>query len=160
MKILNAMLACSLIALFTGCATSSQVQEMIDASQRDFLQKSAENSGSIDVLKQTAKASLEKDIEHAATMQELTERLAEAATTLGGLQSTAEAVKVMSANSVVQMAELKETVEGNKAIMEAYVEKMRAIDDLYEQVMIGHFQMVADSATAAVARRKDLKSLI
>ncbi len=151
MKMLNAMLAFGLVVTLAGCATSSQVQEMIDASQRDFLQKSSENAGSIDVLKQTAKASLEKDSEHAAIMKELKEQLAETTATLDALQSTAEAVKVLSANSVVQMAELKETVGGNKASMESYVEKMRAIDDLYEQVMISHFQMIADSASAAVA---------
>lgn len=151
MKILNAMLALGLVVTFSGCATSSQVQEMIDASQRDFLKKSAENAGSIDVLKQTAKASLEKDSEHAAIMKELKEELAETTATLEALQSTAEAVKVLSANSVVQMSELKETVGGNKASMESYFEKMSAIDDLYEQVMISHFQMIADSASAAVA---------
>lgn len=151
MSILKAMMACGLLVALTGCTTSSKVQEMIDASQRDFLQKSAENANSIGVLKQTAKDSLEKDREHAARMKELTEQLAKTTATLDELQSTAEAVKVMSANSVVQMAELKKTVGGNKESVEAYVEKMRAIDDLYEQVMISHFQTIADSASAAVA---------
>jgi hypothetical protein len=151
MKMLNAMLAFGLVVTLAGCATSSQVQEMIDASQHDFLQKSSENAGSIVVLKQTAKASLEKDSEHAAIMQELKKQLTETTARLESLQSTANAVKVMSANSVVEMSELKETVGGNKASMESYIEKMRAIDDLYEQVMVSHFQMIADSASAAVA---------
>ena len=150
MKIWNAMLACGLVITLAGCATSSQVQEMIDASQSDFLKKSAENARSVDVLKQTAKASLEKDSEHTAIMRELKKQLAAATAALESLQATVEATKVMSADSIVKMSELKEAVAGNKSVMDVQIEKMRAIDDLYETVLIGHYQRIADSANAAV----------
>lgn len=150
MKRLNAMLVGSLVITLAGCATSSQVQEMIDASQRDFLKKSKENAGSIDVLKKTAKASLEKDGEHAATILELERQLAEAETALATLQSTVEAAQVMTASSVVKTSELKGSVDANKATMDSYIEKMKAIDELYEKVLIAHFQTVIDSANAAI----------
>ena len=150
MKKLNAMLAGSLMLVLGGCATSSQVQEMIDASQNDFLRKSEENAQTIDVLKKTAKDSLEKDSEHAAVMRELRQQLAKASASLEALQATVEATKVMSANSILKMSELKEAVAGNKSVMDVQVEKMRAIDELYETVMVAHFQKIADSAAAAI----------
>ncbi len=150
MKKLNAMLTGSLVLLLGGCATSSQVQEMIDASQNDFLRKSEANAQSIDVLKKTAKDSLEKDSEHAAVMRELKQQLAEATASLESLQAMVEATKVMSAKSIIKMSELKEAVAGNKSVMDVQVEKMRVIDDLYEKVMVAHFQKIADSAAAAI----------
>ncbi len=150
MKKLNAMLTGSLVLVLGGCATSSQVQEMIDASQNDFLRKSEANAQSIDVLKKTAKDSLEKDSEHAAVMRELRQQLVEASASLEALQATVEATKVMSANSILRMSELKEAVAGNKSVMDVQVEKMRVIDDLYEKVMVAHFQKIADSAAAAI----------
>jgi hypothetical protein len=151
MKILNAMLASGMVIALAGCATSSQVQEMIEASQNDFLKKSAENASSIRVLKQTAKVSIEKDSEHAATMLELKQQQAEATAVLKSLQAAVDAAKLMSASSVVTMSEMKETFGGNKATMDAHIERMQAIDDLYEKVMLAHFQQIADSANAAMA---------
>ena len=150
MKKFNTMLATGLTLILAGCATSSQVQEMIDASQQDFLKKSTQNTASITVLKKTARDSLEKDSEHAATMAQLNKQLTEAEAALDRLQATVEATKVMSADSIVKMSELKEAVAGNKSVMDVQIEKMRAIDDLYEKVMLTHFQMIADSANAAI----------
>jgi len=112
MNISNTLLTAGLMLVLAGCTTSSQVQEMIDASQQDFLKKSRENTASIDVLKQTAKASLENDSEHAATIRELQKQLAEASTALGTMSSNLEAVKVMAASSVVRMSELQEAIDG------------------------------------------------
>lgn len=151
MKILNAMLASGLILTLAGCASSSKVQEMIDASQQDFLKKSAQNADSINVLKKTAKASLEKDSEHTAIMRNLKQQQEAATAVLKSLQAAVEAAKVMTASSVVTMSEMKQTVGGNKASMDAQFDRMRAIDDLYEKVLLTHFQMVADSANAAIA---------
>ncbi len=151
MKILNTMLACGLIITLAGCATSSKVQEMIDASQQDFLKKSTQNADSINVLKKTAKASLEKDSEHTAIMRDLKKQQEDAMAVLKSLQAAVEAAKVMTASSVVTMSEMKQTVGGNKASMDTQFERMRAIDDLYEKVMLTHFQMIADSANAAIA---------
>lgn len=151
MKILNTLWACGLSISLVGCTTSTKVQQMIDASQQDFLKKSTQNTTSINVLKRTAKASLEKDSEHTATMRELKKQQKEALAVLKSLKAAVEAAKVMTASSVVTMSEMKETVGGNKATMDVQFERMRAIDDLYEKVMIAHFQMMADSANSAVA---------
>ncbi len=151
MKILNAMLTCGLIITLAGCATSSKVQEMIDASQQDFLKKSTQNADSINVLKKTAKDSLEKDSEHTSIMRDLKQQQEEAMAVLKSLQAAVEAAKVMSASSVVTMSEMKETVGGNKVSMDTQFERMHAIDDLYEKVMLTHFQMIADSANSAIA---------
>ncbi len=151
MEVLNKMLAAGLMITLAGCATSSQVQEMIDASQQDFLQKSEENAASIDVLKQTAKASLEKDGEHVAIMEELQKQLTAAAAALESVSTTAEATKLLSASSVVKIAEMQEAIDGNKTVMDVYIEKMRENDELYEKVLIEHFQQLADSANALLA---------
>ncbi len=150
MKILNRMLAAGLMIVLAGCATSSQVQEMIDASQRDFLQKSEKNSASVDVLKQAAKASLEKDSEHAVAMRELRTQLAEATAALDTVTVTAEATELMSASSVVKIAELKEALEGNKTVLDIYIEKMRENDELYTRVLIDYFRQVAERANASL----------
>lgn len=151
MDTLNGMLAAGLVIVLAGCATSSQVQEMIDASQRDFLQKSEENSASVDVLKQAAKASLEKDREHAAVMQELRKQLAEATAALETVTAMAEATKLVSAGSVVEIAELKGALEGNKTVLDVYIEKMRQNDELYTRVLSDYFRQEADRANASLA---------
>ena len=151
MDTLNGMLAAGLVIVLAGCATSSQVQEMIDASQQDFLQKSEENSASVDVLKQAAKASLEKDREHAVVMQELRKQLAEATAALETVTATAEATKLMSAGSVVEIAELQEALEGNKTVLDVYIEKMRQNDELYTRVLSDYFRQEADRANASLA---------
>jgi len=148
---LNRVLAAGLVIVLAGCTTSSQVQEMIDASQRDFLQKSEENSASVDVLKQAAKASLEKDGEHAVAMRELRKQLAEATAALDAVTATAEATKLMSASSVVKIAELEEALEGNKTVLDVYIEKMRENDELYTQVLTDYFRQVAERANASLA---------
>lgn len=150
MKFSNPILATGLTLVLAGCATSSKVQTMIDASQQDFLKKSTQNTASISVLKKTARDSLEKDSEHAAMMAKLNKQLMEAVAALDRLQATVEATKVMSADSIVKMSELKQAVAGNKSVMDVQIEKMRGIDDLYEKVMLAHFQMIADSANAAI----------
>jgi len=159
MNLSNSILAAGLALALAGCTTSSQVQEMIDASQQDFLKKSRENTASIDVLKQTAKASLENDSEHAATIRELQKQLAEASTALGTMSSNLEAVKVMAASSVVRMSELQEAIDGNKTVMDVYIEKMRANDQLYEKVLTEYFRQIADSANASLAALQSTNQL-
>ena len=151
MEKLNRMLAASLMITLAGCATSSQVQEMIDASQRDFLQKSEANSASVDVLKQAAKASLEKDSEHFVFMRELRTQLVEATAALETVTVSAEATKLMSASSVIKIAELQEALEGNKTVLDIYIEKMRENDELYTRVLTDYFRQVADRANASLA---------
>ena len=54
MKSLNPIIILSLAAVISGCATSSQVQEMIDASHQDYLNRMDAHENSIDVLKKSA----------------------------------------------------------------------------------------------------------
>jgi hypothetical protein len=126
------------------------VQEMINASQQDFLKKSNENAASIDVLKQTAKASLENDSKHAATLRELQKQQAEVSAVLDTMVTNLEAMKVMAASSVVRMSELQEAIDGNKTVMDVYIEKMRANDQLYEKVLTEYFRQLAESANASL----------
>lgn len=151
MEMLNRMLAASLVIVLAGCATSSQVQEMIDASQQDFLRTSEKNADSVDVLKQTAKALLEKDGEYDIAMQELQKQLVETAASLKSVTAIAEATKILSANSVVEISEMQEAIDGNKTVMDVYIEKMRENDELYEKVLINYFRKLADSANASLA---------
>lgn len=151
MEILNKMLAAGLVIVLAGCATSSQVQEMIDASHQDFLKKSEGNADSIDVLKENAKASLENDSEQAIRTQELQKQLAEATAALESVTVMAGVTKLSTARNVVEIAEMQESIEGNKSVMEIHVEKMRENDELYEKVLSVYFQQVADSANAALA---------
>lgn len=60
MKSLNPIIILSLAAVISGCATSSQVQEMIDASHQDYLNRMDAHENSIDVLKKSAMAGLER----------------------------------------------------------------------------------------------------
>ena len=150
MNLSNLFLAAGLALALAGCTTSSQVQEMINASQQDFLKKSNENAASIDVLKQTAKASLENDSKHAATLRELQKQQAEASALLDTMVTNLEAMKVMAASSVVRMSELQEAIDGNKTVMDVYIEKMRANDQLYEKVLTEYFRQLAESANASL----------
>ena len=150
MNLSNLFLVAGLGLALTGCTTSTQVQRMIDASQQDFLKKSNENAASIDVLKQTAKASLENDNKHAATLRKLQRQQAEASAALNTMAENLEAMKVMAASSVVRMSELQEAIDGNKTVMDVYIEKMRANDQLYEKVLTEYFQKLAKSANASL----------
>ena len=151
MKIFKVGTTLGLAAALAGCATSSKVQEMIDASERDFLQKSEKNASSITILKQTAKASIEKNREQAETIRELTLQLTEAEEALATLRESVEAAKVLTASSVVKTSELKDAVDASRTSMEGRLESLGGVDELYEKVLIAHFQAVADSANAAIA---------
>ncbi len=150
MNMQNTLLAAGLMLALAGCTTSSQVQEMINASQQDFLKKSNENAASIDLLTQKANASLENDSQHAATIKELQKQLVDALMAQNTLSNNLEAVKVMAASSVVQMSELQEAIDGNKTVMDVYIEKMRANDQLYEKVLTEYFRQIAENANASL----------
>ena len=75
MKSLNPIMILSLAAVLSGCATPSNVQEMIDASHRDYLDRMDRHENSIDVLKKSAMAGLEKSKENATQVQEIQTRL-------------------------------------------------------------------------------------
>lgn len=151
MKSVYSMTALGMILLVTGCATSSQVQEMIDASYRSDLDKSAKHEASIDVLKKSSMTALEQNKEQEDALVVLQKQLDVALTQLKVMGGNAEAAKVMSAANTVKVASLSESVLNNKESIDGTIENMIAIDNLYEEVMIRHYQMIADGATEAIA---------
>jgi len=140
-----------LLLLMAGCATSSQVQEMIDASYRDSSDTSAAHEASINVLKQSSVAALKQNEGQADTLISLQKQLDAALAQLKVMHGNAEAAKVMSAANTVKVAELGDAMLANQEAITETAERMESIDNLFEKVMIGHYQMIADSATAAIA---------
>jgi len=151
MKTAYLMSMLGLLLLVAGCATSSQVQEMIDASHRDYRATSKAHEASIDVLKQSSVVALEKNKEHADTLTSLQKQLDAALAQLKVMKGNAEAAKVMSAANTVKVAELSDAMLANQEAINETSEKMDTIDNLHEEVMIRHYQMIADSAVAAIA---------
>jgi ABC-type transporter Mla subunit MlaD len=141
----------SLLLFLTGCTTSKQVQEMIDASYQDHTAKMKAHDASIDVLKQSSVKTLEQNQQQADAMVSLQKQIDAALAQLKPMQGNAEAAKVMSAANTVKVAELSDAMLANQEAIDETVEKMNTMDNLFEEVMIGHFQMIAESAAAAIA---------
>ena len=58
MKTIYSLSILGVLLLAGGCATKSQVQDMIDGSHRDYLATTKAHEKSIDVLKQSSVAAL------------------------------------------------------------------------------------------------------
>lgn len=140
-----------LFVLTAGCTTSSKVQQMIDASHRDYLKTTQAHTSSINVLKQSSVTLLEQNEQQEDTLVSLQKQLDAALAQLKPMQGNAEAAKVMSAANTVKVAELSDAVLANQEAINETAEKMNTIDHLFEEVMITHFQNIADSASAAIA---------
>jgi len=151
MKTIYSMSILSLLLFLTGCTTSKQVQEMIDASYQDHTAKMKAHDASIDVLKQSSVKTLEQNQQQADAMVSLQKQIDAALAQLKPMQGNAEAAKVMSAANTVKVAELSDAMLANQEAIDETVEKMNTMDNLFEEVMIGHFQMIAESAAAAIA---------
>lgn len=140
-----------LLAFSTGCTTSSQVQGMIDASRSDSLETAKAHEASIDILKQSSVKALEQNEAQEDALVSLQKQIEAAQAQLKPIQGNAEAAKVMSAANTVKVAELNDAMLVNQEAINETVDKMNSIDSLFEEVMIAHFQKIADSATAAIA---------
>ncbi len=151
MKTTCSMTMLGLLLLSAGCTTSSQVQEMIDASYRDSSAKSAAHEESINVLKQSSVTALKQNEAQADALVALQKQLDAALAQLKVMKGNAEAAKVMSAANTVKVAELADAVLANEEANNETAEKMETIDNLHEEVMTRHYQMIADSAAAAIA---------
>ena len=136
--------------ILAGCASTSKVQEMIDASHRDYLNRADAHEESIDVLKKSAMTGLETSKENAEKIAEIQVNLDEASSRLKIIQGYAEASKVMSAANTVKVADLEDAMLTNQELTDATTKKLAEIDKLYEEVMITHYQTIVDSATAAI----------
>ena len=154
MKTIQYITLCALAAVLSGCVTTSKVEEMIAASQQDQSSKVDSHEASIDVLKQSAVAGLEKSKENAVTIETLKAQLADLRNQIKVNKGYAEASKVMSAANTVKVAELDQTLRANTEADEETKRLLTEIDKLYEAVMMAHYQMIADSATAAVESLK------
>lgn len=140
-----------LLLLSLGCMSPSKVQEMIDASHQDYSAASRAHEKSISILQQSASKTLEQNEQQAAELDALEKQLEAAVAQLKPMQGNAEAAKVMSAANTVKVAELSDTVAANTEAIEETVERMESIDNLFEEVMIGHFEQIVESANAAIA---------
>jgi hypothetical protein len=94
---------------------------------------------------------LQQNEEQAASLISLQKQLDEAMAKLKTMQGNAEAAKVMSAANTIKVAELDEAMQVNKEAITETGEKMDSIDTLFEEVMIGHYEKIAESANAAIA---------
>jgi chromosome segregation ATPase len=150
MKIGFTITMAGVLALTAGCATSSKVQQMIDASHRESLDKSAAHEASIDVLKQSSVAALEQGKANAEALVALQQQLKDLSASMQTVKGYAEAAKLMSAANTVKVAGLEEVVNANREELDESLAKLQAIDKLYEEVMIAHYKMLADSANAAI----------
>jgi hypothetical protein len=154
MKTVFSIVMAGCCILVAGCATSSQVQEMIDSSQRDYLEKSAEYDASIDVLKKSAVTTLEQNKGQASALTELQQQQEKTLAAFKIMQGNAEAAKVMSAANTVKGAGLETAVVENKQELDESIAELVATDSLYKEMLIEHFQIIADSAHAVLVALK------
>jgi len=141
-------------AIISGCATNKSVQEAIDANHQDFMAKIESHEASIDVLKKSAMAGLEKSKANAELLKAQQAQLDKIIAQLNVVQGFAESAKVMSAANTVKVAELDDALETNTATDAETKQILSTMDKLYEEVMITHYQMIADSATGAIEQLK------
>jgi uncharacterized protein YggU (UPF0235/DUF167 family) len=150
---MKAFIPLLILSIFlAGCTTSSQVQEMIDAAHRDYLEKSKSHDASIDVLRKSAIASLEKSKANGEVISALEKQMDATLAEVEIFQGNSDAAKVMSAANTVKVAELEEAVTENKESIDRTLEKMAQLDRLYEETMIRYFQLMSESAAAAMKR--------
>ncbi|MDF7801407.1 hypothetical protein P4C99_18160 [Pontiellaceae bacterium B1224] len=150
MKLLTSIALSGLALILSGCTTSSKVQEMIDASYREQTDQVAAHGASIDVLKKTAMASLEKGKENAALLKQIQAELVTMNAQIKMNKGFAEASKVMSAANTVKAAELDELLKENTKSDQLTKERMEEIDTLYEETMLAHYGMILESAQKAI----------
>lgn len=150
MKAVLSILVLVLAAMLAGCTTSSKVQEMIDASQRDYLSRAESLQVSVDVLKKSSIAGLEMGKKNTGTIKKLQAELQKSLQHMKVLQGYAEASKIMSAANTVKVAELEEAANRNQENVEQTTERLTEMDKLYEEVMVENFTAIAESANDAI----------
>ena len=155
MKLLKLIAVLGMVATVSGCATSSQVQEMIDSSYREQTDRVDSHEESIDVLKTSAMTSLEKSQKNSSRLVQIAAQFEDIQAQVKTNKGFAEASNVMSAANTVKLAEVEELLKTNTEADAETRDRLVEIDRLYEAVMISHYQMIADSANKAI---DDLKS--
>ncbi|QBG48439.1 hypothetical protein EGM51_13925 [Verrucomicrobia bacterium S94] len=150
MKTTTVTAVLGITVLMSGCASTSKVQEMIDANQKHYVNRLDSHEASIDVLKQTAMASLEKAKANAELLEKIQAELVKMNRQMKVNKGFAEASKVMSAANTVKVAELDERLTQNTLGDEETKERLMEIDRLYEGVMIAHYEKIVESASEAI----------
>ena len=150
MKTISTIAMAGTLALVAGCTTSSQVQEMIDAANRDSSDKSAAHEASIDVLRKSSMAALEKGLGNAEAVAALQRQMQETTVALETVKRYAEAAKLMSAANTVKVADLVDAMVANKEDLDESIAQLRADDTVFKEVMTRHYKMMAENAEAAI----------
>lgn len=154
MKMFNGILVLGLAAVLAGCTTSSQVQELIDASAKDYSDQLAAHDESINILKQSAMTGLEKSKKNADGLAQLRIELEEISVRLDAVKGSADASKIMSAANTVKLSELETAVQANHRQVDETVARLAEIDKLFENVMLRHYEMIVQSANEAMSSLK------
>ena len=150
MKTVSSILILAAIAMQSGCTTSSKVQKMIDASQRDYLSRAESLQASVDVLKKSTVTGLEMGRENTAAIKDLRIEQEKTIKQMKIFQGYAEAAKIMSAANTVKVSDLEEAMNRNQKSTEQITAHLSNMDRLYEEVMVINFKSIAESANAAI----------
>ena len=150
MKPIYMISALGLGLLLAGCTTSTKVQEMIDASYQDYQSQLQAHQESIDVLKQSAMASLEKSASNTVRIEKIEEQIDNMITQMIIVQDLANAAKVMSAANTVKVSDIEDRLSGYIETNSKDLSRMSDIDQLYEEVLISQFKQISASANAAI----------
>jgi hypothetical protein len=154
MKTRTSLTFLGLVLVLVGCTTSSRVQEMIDASYQDQMDRADSHEASIDVLRKSAMTSLEKSKENSEVLKQISASLKEINAQINLNKNFAEASKVMSAANTVKVAELDELLKENMKLDQLTKERLVEIDTLYERTMIAYYELIAESANKAIESLK------
>ncbi len=154
MKALFKITVPALAVVLAGCTTSSQVQELIDASHRDQLETGQAHAASIDLLKKSSITALENGKANTDSIAILQKQVEKLLAQQEAIKNYAEASKVMSAANTVKVADLEAVVAELKEAIDKTVAELSEIDQLQETVMMQHYQAIADSAAAAIQTLK------
>lgn len=150
MKTILVFAAAGIVLFLNGCMSASKVQEMIDASDRDYTDRLDAHDASMDVLRQSSMTALEKSQAHGELLEEIQAELVKINQQIRVNKGFAEASKVMSAANTVKVAQLDEALLANTEADAETKERLIEIDKLYEGVMIAHYQKIQDSAAEAI----------
>lgn len=140
--------------MLVGCTTSSQVQEMIDASHKDYTDQVSAHEKSIEVLKKSSMTGLEKSATNEDALEQLRLELEAISEKLDQVNSYAEASKVLASANTVKVADLETAVAANHQQVEETVQKLADINQLFENVMLRHYEMIVQSANEAMTSLK------
>ena len=140
MNVIPSAAVLSLVLVLSGCATSTQVQEMIDASRQDYLKRSDSHTASIDLLKKSSIAALEKNKANAAAIAELNAELDSTQAQLKLIRGYADAAKI-----TISAASQKTFVCGRQFINSLFVfQRSNAYRDaMHKKRLLGHLVSIS-----------------